>query len=111
MFTFKWLAVPSICAALLFAPASNVLADPSTHVKKANKPAPHKTTAHKKSKKSVAEMSAETAKAADAIKNAKTKGAVSKKKAVTMSTTTPPAKTKGKSTGKKNGKHKTHKHA
>lgn len=120
MFTFKWLAVPSLCAALLLAPTSPVLADSSTHEKKAKKTVEHKPTSHKKSKKAVAAMS-KAVKGEDApVTKAKKTAHVSakKKKTATMSaTTTPPtstpapAKTKGKVAGKKTAKHKTHKHA
>ena len=92
MFTFKWLAVPSICAALLFAPASPVLAETGTHKKKTHKVVVHKPTAKKKT---VAEMAAKAAKP-----SAKVAQKSAKKKVVAMNSKAP-------AKSKKHGKRKT----
>jgi hypothetical protein len=104
MFTFKWLAVPSLCAALIFAPASMALAETSTHGKK-----PHK--AAKKSKKSAVAMSkkskvapmSKTAEKPIEAHAAKIAPKSAKKKVAAMSSTAPTKKGKSKK--------KSHKHA
>jgi hypothetical protein len=108
MFTFKWLAVPSLCAALAVAPASMVLADSGTHKKKAHRTAVHKP--QKASTKKVAEASMTAAKPAAPKAAVKAHSATkdTKKKIATMSSTKSTKTAKGKTN---TNKHKPHKHA